>query len=329
MSRQFRYRMAALVASGLIFGVPLIATGTASAEQLEPGDRRVTFGGGMLGLSCDSKPSVEKMTVPADSTLHVINRTGHDARLELAGARKGVIPDDGAAEVVFRRGTTPVVLNPDCSDADDPVPMLVTAVPSAPATLPDPVPGGSSAGTLPSIIAGSSGFSSSAGSTGPDTRSPRSRPIRPATDAARAAQHRTGTPPAQPARAAHDTAASAPHDATTQKIKNKVSRTTTAGAPPFAGMPPGERQSLVPDDRASVTGVTSADASPSGAAAPDRGQDGPAAAPAAEPVAAIEPMRTGRPIGLLGLTAMVCVLGVLTAAIRAIVSQRASRANLA
>src|SRR5689334_15127800 len=103
MSRQFRYRMAALVASGLIFGVPLLTNGTAHADQVEPGGRRVTFDGGVLGLSCGSKPSVERMTVPAESTLHVVNRTGHDARLELAGRPKGVIPENGAAEVLFRR----------------------------------------------------------------------------------------------------------------------------------------------------------------------------------------------------------------------------------
>ncbi|WIM96531.1 hypothetical protein ACTOB_008740 [Actinoplanes oblitus] len=330
MSRQFRYRMAALVASGLIFGGPLIASGTASAEQLQPGDRRVTFGGGMLGLSCDSKPSVEKMTVPAESTLHVINRTGHDARLELAGARKGVIPDDGAAEVVFRRGTTPVVLSPDCSGGDDPVPMLVTAVPSTPATLPDPVPGGSSADTLPSIIAGSSALSPATGSAVPDTRSSRSRALRDSPDAARAAQHRSAArQTADQMRTATDQTAVKHHE-TPQKIKNKASRTTSARHPQFAGMPPGERKALVPGDRASVTAVTGADAtSPTGAEAPVQALDGPVAAPAAEPVAAVEPMRTGRPIGLLGLTAMVCVLGVLTAAIRAFVSQRASRANLA
>ncbi|BCJ43588.1 hypothetical protein GCM10010168_41020 [Actinoplanes ianthinogenes] len=323
MSRQFRNRVAALVASGLIFGVPLIATGTASADQLQPGDRRVTFGGGMLGLSCDSKPSVEKLTVPAESTLHVINRTGHDARLELAGARKGVIPDDGAAEVVFRRGTTPVVLTPDCADPEDPVPMLVTAVPSASATLPDPAPGDSGATSVPSIVAGSSSLSSATGSAVPDTRS---RPMRHSADAAR---RRTDT--RQPAtRAAADTTATTPRDSTSQKIKNKDLRTTTAGAPPFAGMPPGERKALVPADRASVTGVTTADATtPAAAAAPVQDLDSPITAPAAEPVAAVEPMRTARPIGLLGLTALVCVLGVLTAAIRAFVSQRASRANLA
>jgi hypothetical protein len=332
MSRQFRYRVAALVASGLIFGAPLLATGTANADQLGPGDRRVTFGGGgVLGLNCGSKPSVEKLTVPAESTLHVVNRTGHDARLELAGAPKGVIPDDGAAEVVFRRGTTPVLLDPDCADADDPVPVLVTAVPSTPSTLPDPMPGGSGATTLPSIVAGSADHSSASGSALPDTRSSRSRPARTTPDAARAGLREPSSErPATPARSSSGAAAAAPQAGLPQKSKNRSLRTPVAGTHAFAGMPPGERRALVPGDRASVTGVTGAgSASPTSVETAAQELDGPIAAPAAEPVAAVEPLRTGRPIGLLGLTAMVCVMGVLAAAIRAIVSQRASRANLA
>jgi hypothetical protein len=50
---------------------------------------------------------------------------------------------------------------------------------------------------------------------------------------------------------------------------------------------------------------------------------------AAEPVSTLEPLPDGAPIGLLGLIASVCVLGVAAAAIRAIVSQRANRAKLA
>jgi len=46
-------------------------------------------------------------------------------------------------------------------------------------------------------------------------------------------------------------------------------------------------------------------------------------------VAAMEPMRDGGAIGLLALTAAVCVIGVGAAAIRSIVSQRANRAKVA
>lgn len=332
MSRQFRYRMAALVASGLIFGVPLLTNGTASADQLEPSGRRVTFDGGVLGLSCGSKPNVERMTVPAESTLHVVNRTGHDARLALAGKPKGVIPENGTAEVLFRRGTTPVLLTPDCSGSDDPVPMLVTAVPSASASQADPEPDDFDASTLPSPA--DDAFSSAL----PGTRSPRVRPVRP--DHGRSRDH-------DDRRAASAGSADDSHPGKKDKdqVKDAISRTAEARDPALAGMPPGGRRTQLPADRP-ATAVTGDDVVQSASAAPvvplgsrtdpddsapgDLAQlDQPMAAPAAEPVAAVGPLRTGQPIGLLGMTAVVCALGVLTAAIRAIVSQRASRSNLA
>ena len=115
MSRQFRYRLTAFVLGGLIFGAPLLTNGMASAEQVSPsseGGRQVTFsGGGVLGLSCHSTPDIESMVVPADSTVRVINQTGYSAQLRLGGDTKGTVPDDSATEVVFRRGTTSVLLN--------------------------------------------------------------------------------------------------------------------------------------------------------------------------------------------------------------------------
>ncbi|GAA2844675.1 hypothetical protein Acy02nite_45800 [Actinoplanes cyaneus] len=324
MSRQFRYRMAALVASGLIFGLPLLTNGTASAGQLQPGDRWVTFGAGMLGLSCDSRPNVEKMTVPAESTLRVINRTGHDARLELAGRPGGVIPENGAAEVLFRRGTTPVVLTPDCSGSGDPIPMLVTAVPSIAATLVDPAPGGSDASGLPALVNRVSGQSSASGPAVSRTRQPRARP-------SQGAGH-GGSRDQDDRRARADasrSAAAQPDKATAHHSKDRIARTAQARDPGSAGVPPAGRGTQAPPSGV-ATGVTGDDALPRASATDPFPQSGePVDAPAAEPVAAVGPLRTGRPIGLLGLTAVVCMLGVLTAAIRAIVSQRASRSNLA
>src|SRR4051794_19322001 len=100
MSRQFRYRVAALVLGGLLLGGPLVASGTASAEQFRPEQQQVdenghqvTFGGGgMFGLSCHSRPDFESMTVPAESTVRVVNRTGHRANLQLGGDTMGMLP---------------------------------------------------------------------------------------------------------------------------------------------------------------------------------------------------------------------------------------------
>ena len=157
MSRQFRYRITAFVLGGLIFGAPLLTNGSASAEQLSPsneGGRQVTFsGGGVLGLSCHSTPDIESMVVPADSTVRVINQTGYSAQLRLGGDTKGTVPDDSATEVVFRRGTTSVLLKPNCPLGDDATPVMVTATPSAPAQMPDPMPAPSGGGASVSAMA--------------------------------------------------------------------------------------------------------------------------------------------------------------------------------
>src|SRR5690349_17974682 len=167
MSRQFRYRITAFVLGGLIFGAPLLTNGSASAEQVSPsseGGRQVTFsGGGVLGLSCHSTPDIENMVVPADSTVRVINQTGYSAQLRLGGDTKGTVPDDAATDAVFRRGTTSVLLKPNCPLGDDATPVMVTATPSAPAQMPDPMPAPSDGGSSVSAMA-AAGTSSSSGS---------------------------------------------------------------------------------------------------------------------------------------------------------------------
>ncbi|MEU4243049.1 hypothetical protein [Actinoplanes sp. NPDC026619] len=325
MSRLFRYRITALALGGLIFGAPLLINGTASAEQLGEGGRQVAFGGGGgLTLSCESHPEVESMVVPAESTIWVVNRTGYSAQLRLGGETKGTLPDDAGTEVVFRRGTTAVTLKPNCPLGEDVEPLMVTASPSATAMLPDPIPipasGDSSASATTS--AGSSGTpaGAAAGATLPDSATTAERP-------SRASVKRHG--------AAHGPAlrnSTLPQAATpglvpgsdTAKIKTKIAAGTPGSPnPAFAGMPPGDKKTLVtdvpPDDLPPVT----QEAEPAAASPPHT------EVAAAEPVAAMTPMRESGPIGLLGLIASVCVMGVGAAAIRSIVSQRANRANMA
>ena len=130
MSRRVRNRVTATVLGGFLLGAALLTTGTASADQVEGGGRQVVFaGGGVLGLSCRSTPSVESMVVPANGRVLLVNRTGRGARLQLNGASKGSIPDDGSAEVVFRHGTTAVTLDPGCAIADETTPVLVVSSP--------------------------------------------------------------------------------------------------------------------------------------------------------------------------------------------------------
>lgn len=327
MSRQFRYRMTAIVLSGLIFGVPMLVNGTASAEQARTAGRQVTFsGGGMLDLSCRSRPNVESMVVPADSTVRVVNRTGFSARLQLGGDVKGTLADDAATEVVFRRGTTAVTLKPNCALGDDTTPVLVTASPSAPAAMPDPIPAPSD-GHPDAITMAPSGpgrpTGATSGATLPDSVQPDARPIRVTQSGTR---RPTVLRTSAVARAATATAHALPPGTATAKSTARA-RTThprTPGAEPlFAGMPPG-------DEKALVAGVPQLDAVPLTPPSPlPAVSTPPAAVAAAEPVATMEPLPEGGPIGLLGLIASVCVLGVGIAAIRAFVSQRANRTRIA
>ena len=328
MSRQFRYRVTALVLGGFLLGGPLLTSGTASAEQVDEGGRQVTFaGGGVLGLSCKSHPDVESMTVPADSTVRVLNRTGHSANLQLGGDTKGMLADDAATEVVFRRGTTAVTLTPTCALDNDATPVLVTAAPSSPATMmPDPIPAPS--GSNSSVLAAEPTDSTRpSGSTLPDVASPASRPSRFTAVTGRPGASRPGTLRTAVVTRAVTTAAQAmPQggDAPHLKIKTKGAGGTQAGsAPAFSGMPPGDKPAL-------LTGVPQLDqAQPATGAGPAATGVPTTEIAAAEPVAAMEPMREQGPTGLLALIAAVCVLGVGTAAIRSIVSQRAKRAIMA
>ncbi|MBB4767303.1 hypothetical protein BJ971_007859 [Actinoplanes digitatis] len=308
---------------GLLLGAALLTTGTANADQVEGGGWQVVFGGGgVLGISCQSTPSVESMIVPAEGTVRVVNRTGHGAKLLLNGAPSGPVPENGATEVVFRRGTTAVTLDPDCALNDQATPVLVTASPSQ-AAKPDPIPApiGSETSESPSAPSRTGTPAAADGNSSlPDSVTSASRPQRQSTTRAdRPAEDRHS------ASRADGAAQAAPQDAAAAKTKDKADRNGTAGAvaaPTSSGMPPG-------GEEATSRGVPALDS-----ASPEY-QSGqaldlpPAYAVAAEPVATVRPMWPSRQIGLLAVIATVCVAGVAAGAIRAIVSQRASRASVA
>jgi hypothetical protein len=88
-------------------------------------------------------------------------------------------------------------------------------------------------------------------------------------------------------------------------------------------MPPG-------DDKTIVGGVPTLDLPTTTTdAAPAAGSASASNIAAAEPAVAMEPMSGTGSVGLLGVVAGVCVIGVAAGAIRAFVSQRASRATIA
>ena len=333
MSRQVRNRVTATALGGFLLGAALLTTGTANAEQIEGGGRQVVFaGGGVLGLSCKSTPSIESMTVPADGTVLLVNRTGHGARLRLNGESKGSIPDDGSTEVVFRRGTTAVTLDPSCAITDQATPVLVTASPTLTAR-PDPLPAPADSNADPAAMPtaptgpGAPGAPTDSGSALPDAVAPASRPQQPSSTIGRPATTRPNT--AQASRVAAQAATTAtqamPQGGAASRAKTRTPARGTAGAvvPAFSGMPPGDDKTILP-------GVPTLDLpSPPSADAPALSGGPPSGLVAAEPVAAMRPLPESRPVGLLAVIAAVSVLGVAIGVIRAIVSQRASRASVA
>ena len=215
-------------------------------NQLEGGGPAGDFaGGGVLGLSCRSRPNVESMTVPADSTLRVVNRTGHSARLRLGGTAKGTVPDNGSTEVVFRRGTTAVLLSPNCALGDQSIPLLVTATPTNPAAMPDPIPAPSDPAD-PVATPTDSPSATAGGSTLPDSAGPATTPERPATIAAdRPGAVRTTTIRPGTVAAASMAAAATPQGGSAPRIKARTVRGTGAASPAFSGMPPGDEKAIV------------------------------------------------------------------------------------
>jgi hypothetical protein len=321
MSRQVRHRLTAVVLGGLLLGAPLLTNGTANAEQAEAGGRQIVFaGGGVLGLSCRSTPEVGALTVPADSTVRVVNRTGHSAKLRLGGTTKGTVPDDGATEVVFRRGTTAVLLSPNCALGAESTPVMVTATPSAPATMPDPIPAPSDTAVpvSPSNPGSPSASDGGSGLPGTTTSPPRSQTPPGQSKPGTTKPHtlRPGTRPAA------TTVQAMPQGGAATRIRTRSTTGTGSTTPTFAGMPPGSRKTIVGGVPTLDLPPTTTDAAPAAAVPPSN-------MAAAEPVAAMEPMRDGGPIGLLAVVAVVCAVGVATGAIRAIASERASRATIA
>jgi hypothetical protein len=313
MSRQFRHRVTAVVLGGLVVGAPLVMSGTASAGQVAGGQHQMIFGGGgVFGFYCRSSPDAESMTVPAAGTVLVVNRTGHDARLLLDGVDRGRLRHDSATPVMFRRGTTAVAVDPDCSLDDDAASVMVTASP-APADA-DPGPTDSDTWT-PNDPASAEEPAVDSG------------PIGPAPDA--------------PAGAAQQLPATVKHGGGTRagKVWRDAERVAPrirppAGAPARAKTKAAQRTAgAVPSTvavRPAGSGQVPASGVPKLALPPVPAE--PALAPsqvaAAEPVAAARPLPPERPIGLLALVAAVCVVGVGAAAIRAFNAQRAYRARM-
>lgn len=144
-----RHRAAATAVAALFAATPLLVTAAAQAAPTpdplpaESG-KEVVFRGdrGLLGVSCAANPSTSSVTIPAETTLRVVNKTGYRAKLLLDGAAQGEIADGGAAPVVFHRGPVTLGLKPSCMLSDESaVRVEVVPAPNAKATSAKPQTG--------------------------------------------------------------------------------------------------------------------------------------------------------------------------------------------
>lgn len=349
MSRQLRHRMTALGLCGFVLGVPLITLGPASAAPSGGRDRLISFGGGLFGPACGSRPDVESMTVRSGSVVRVVNRTGHAARLRVAGEPRGTIPVGGETEVMFRRGAASVLLTPVCASGPDTgLPVLIRAVPSASAAEPDAASGdpadvaatmrAKSAGTAtPARASGSR--RTDKGSRQTDANSRRTDPGSRRTDAVTSEPRPTRTGEKDPRRERRDPAGPSPMTSasaadvreglparrrTTPRPRPEPISGTENDAPVIPGLPPGGRDtaepgSAVPYQADVVPPLTETDYLAALGLEPET-VPGSSSRSAVTPSVMVGRTVDDRPVGLLALTAVVGVLGVTTAIIRSIVS---------
>jgi len=197
MSQSRSRRRAGLAVAALVAGTPLLATGAAYAQPAESGHEVVFSGGGLLGVSCGANPNRSAVTVPAESTLRVVNRTGYRATLLLDGAARGEIGKGSSAEVLFHRGPVRLGLKPHCVLGDES--SVRVEVASAQPASPGPAPAGPSGPATGGGRTPASPVRGGAGETaGPATGGGRSTPagpgIRPATQATAAPGEPAGGP---------------------------------------------------------------------------------------------------------------------------------------
>ncbi|MEV1286750.1 hypothetical protein [Micromonospora sp. NPDC049679] len=181
MSQQLRQRSVATGIAMLFAAAPVLAAKIAYADPgptpgapvQESGQEVVFAGDNVLGVSCAATPSATSVTVPAESTLRVVNQTGRRARLLIDGDTQGEIAHGAAAEVLFHRGPVSLALKPNCVVAEESS-IRVEVVPGSPVTP-------------------SAGSTAPSGPTGPG----RTRPATPGTDHRRGGDESTTRDPAE------------------------------------------------------------------------------------------------------------------------------------
>lgn len=116
-----RHRATVAVAA-LCASTPPLATAAAIAAPVPPprigvrdsGQELVFDGERQLGMRCVTRPSAISTTVPAETTLRVVNRTGFRTRLLLDGVARGELAGGAAVDLLFHHGPVMVGLRPLC-----------------------------------------------------------------------------------------------------------------------------------------------------------------------------------------------------------------------
>ncbi|BFU47984.1 hypothetical protein [Krasilnikovia sp. MM14-A1004] len=331
MSRQFRHLVAAMALGGLLLGAPLLTSENASAGQSAEGQPGMALGEHTLELSCKSTPDLETVPVRAErvrakplrGATHLRAVTG---RGERTAHRAPVVTRHRAAEAVFVRAVTSPTDDPVCALADESTPVVApsppSSVPPSSVPVPIPVPSGTPTATDTPSGQGTPSNSPGGGSSVPPPVTQTTRPQRPPTQ--RPGTSRPTLPRTVPVTTAPVTAVVEPVGGAGAQAQdeNPTRRGAIAAAPVIGGLPPGGTRTL-------ATAVTSVEAPQAADLAPAATSAGPAAVVTAGGPTAMPPVPEDAPIGLLALTALICVTGVSFGAIRAIVAQRASRAMMA
>ncbi|MDG4822139.1 hypothetical protein O7635_09760 [Asanoa sp. WMMD1127] len=289
-----RRTVASAVAAFFIAG-PLAIGGAAYADPAQETNSQVVFtGDGLLGVACGAKPSAASVTVPAESTLRVVNNTGRKAKLMLDGATRGEVASGATADVLFHRGPVELALKPDCMLADEKSVRVEVL-----AAAPQPPAAGNDTPANPPTAPFGGGNTAGGDAAGDGDDAPAGDDQRDG-DRQNRANSDDDADPATAASPGADPAASPGADAANPEDP----------ANPDAA-------ALALDSFANPDGGTGLDGATTVAGA------------AAEPLASVDPVSDSGPTGLLALIATVCVVGVSAGAIRAIIAQRASRTRAA
>lgn len=122
MPLSLRRHRATVAVAALFAGTPPLATAAVSAEPAPvpgvgvqgSGHELIFTGERRLSARCVARSSASSMTVPAQTTLRVVNRTGFRTHLLLDGVARGELAGGATVDVLFHHGPVAVGLRPVC-----------------------------------------------------------------------------------------------------------------------------------------------------------------------------------------------------------------------